>query len=111
MKRKAVIDITVPGYIEDVRDSIVVKEFRDVLSRLGIKSRVCTSLPGWHKQNQSWIEFNCNIIDYNDNIILDLKPIDPDDQDLIDDFYEAIKWGKIVMMIHVFENNDLFPYN
>jgi hypothetical protein len=110
MKTKAIITITVPGDMEDVRDSIVIEEFLGVLRKKGIHYRVCTSVPGWHNREHFWFEFECMINnDFSNSIKLDLNLKDSDDKDIVDDFYDGIKWGKIVMIISKNIDGDIRP--
>lgn len=107
----AIVSITVPGEMNLIQDITLIKELQDVLDELGISYKICKGIPGWFNQHIEWLQFKCKVSTLGDSISFELKYNDDDQQEVIEDVMEALKWGALIMHVDVVGNhNQTYPF-
>lgn len=108
-KVNALVQLTIPGTIENVNDSPIVKQILLILDSMGIEHKSFDSVQGWGSLNQDWIEFKIEVdTDYGWCSIVPFEGLVTDDYH---DFWKEYVWpalhyGKLLMKVYYIEEEN-----
>lgn len=111
MKMEALVQISVPGTVYEIRNHSIIERFQSLLDANNIKHNIVDTVPGWGCLNQEWVEFETEIDSSWGWAEFNKMPNDGKDGFSAEYIKKLLHEGKLIMMLMVKHQGSWVTYS